>query len=90
MKKVYSAEELWAHINTLGDKRHRFLVEQFKPGDVFHVDSLSLDGKVIFSRASKYLATPFEVAHGGGIFRSATVPFNSEDDKRLLKIQMKP
>lgn len=85
MKKVYSGEELWAHIHTLGDKRHHFLVEQFKPGDVYHVDSLSVGGKVIFSRASQYLSTPFEVAHDGGIFRSATVPFDSEDDKRLLK-----
>jgi hypothetical protein len=86
MKKVYSGEELWAHVHSLGDKRHHYLVEQFKPGDVYHVDSLSMGGKVIFSRASVYLSTPFEVAHGGGIFRSATVPFGSEDDKRLLKI----
>jgi phosphoribosylamine-glycine ligase len=86
MKKVHTAEELWANIDRLGDRRHHFLVEQFKPGDVFHVDSLSVDGKVVFSRASQYLATPFEVAHGGGIFRSATVPFGSEDDKQLLKI----
>lgn len=86
MKKVYSAEELWAHIHSLGDQRHHYLVEQFKPGTVYHVDSLSVGGKVIFSRASQYLATPFEVAHGGGIFRSATVEFGSDDDKKLLKI----
>ncbi|MCB0523343.1 MAG: ATPase [Lewinellaceae bacterium] len=86
MKKVYSGEELWEHVHTLGDKRHHFLVEQFKPGDVFHVDSLTVDGKVIFSRVSMYLATPFEVAHGGGIFRSATVPFGSDLEKKLIKL----
>lgn len=85
MKKVYNADELWAHLETLGEKRHLFLVEQFKPGDVYHVDALSLGGKVIFARASKYLATPFEVAHGGGIFRSAILPFGSADEKNLLK-----
>jgi hypothetical protein len=58
-------------------------VEQFKPGDVYHADALSLDGKVVFCRISQYLSTPFEVAHGGGIFRSATVPFGSDDDKAL-------
>jgi len=83
MKKVHSADELWQHLEKLGDDRHNYLVEQFKPGDVYHVDALSLDGKVIFSRASQYLSTPFEVAHGGGIFRSATVPFGSADDKAL-------
>lgn len=85
MKKVYSSEELWEHLNSLGGERHNFLVEQFKPGDVYHVDALSEGGKVIFARASQYLATPFEVAHGGGIFRSAIVPFGSADEKALLK-----
>lgn len=83
MKKIHSAEELWEHLEKLGDDRHNYLIEQFKPGDVFHVDALSLDGKVIFSRVSQYLSTPFDVAHGGGIFRSATVPFGSADDKAL-------
>jgi len=86
MKKVHSSEELWAHLDSLGGDRHEYLVEQFKPGDVFHVDSLSQDGKVIFSRASVYLSTPFEVAHGGGIFRSAVVPFGSDDEKKLLAL----
>lgn len=85
MKKVYNADELWAHIERLGAERHEYLVEQFKPGDVYHVDALSEGGKVIFARASQYLATPFEVAHGGGIFRSATLPFGSADEKALLK-----
>jgi phosphoribosylamine-glycine ligase len=86
MKKVHSAAELWEHLETLGADRHHFLVEQFKPGDVYHVDALSESGKVIFARASQYLATPFDVAHGGGIFRSAVVPFGSDDEKKLLKL----
>ena len=86
MKKIYAADELWAHLETLGNERHHYLVEQFKPGDVYHVDALSEGGKLIFARTSKYLDTPFEVAHGGGIFRSAVVPFGSDDDKKLLKL----
>jgi D-ala D-ala ligase C-terminus len=83
MKKVYSEHELWEHLETLGSDRHSYLVEQFKPGDVYHADALSIDGKVVFCRISQYLSTPFEVAHGGGIFRSVVVPFGSEDDKAL-------
>ena len=67
-------------MNGLGNTRSEYLVEQFKPGDVYHVDSLTLDGKVIFARASRYLNTPFEVAHGGGIFRTQTLPEGSDDD----------
>jgi hypothetical protein len=89
MKKVYNTHELWQHLESLGGERHHYLVEQFKPGDVYHVDSLSENGKIIFSRASRYLATPFEVAHGGGIFRSAIVPFGSEEEKKLLGLNEK-
>jgi hypothetical protein len=89
MKKVHSAHELWEFIHSLGDLRHRYLVEQFKPGAVYHSDAISVDGKVIFCRISQYLDTPFEVAHGGGIFRSATVEFDGKDDKALQKFTAK-
>ncbi len=86
IKKAYSGTELWDIIHSLGDKRHQYLVEQFRPGDVYHVDSLSLDRKVIFSRVNRYLSTPMEVAHGGGIFRSITCTFGSEDDRILQEM----
>ena len=83
IKKMENADELWQTIHDLGDKRHAYLVEQFKPGDVYHVDSISYNGRVIFSWNSKYLAPPFDVAHGGGIFRSVTVPFDSSEEHAL-------
>ncbi|WP_028525699.1 ATP-grasp domain-containing protein [Runella limosa] len=86
IKKVYSFDEAWNTIHSLGEERHMFLIEQFKPGDVYHVDALTLDKKVIFERSSQYLNTPFEVAHGGGIFRSVTVEFGTKDAKALKKV----
>jgi hypothetical protein len=86
IKKVYSGDELWDVINALGTDRHKYLVERFAPGDVYHVDALSFNGKVVFSKCSRYLNTPFEVAHGGGIFRSKTVELKSEEDKALKKM----
>lgn len=86
IKKVYSFDEAWQTIHSLGEERHLFLIEQFKPGAVYHVDALTLGGKVIFQRSSEYLNTPFEVAHGGGIFRSVTVELNSKDAKALKKM----
>ncbi|MDX2245294.1 MAG: ATPase [Bacteroidia bacterium] len=84
--KVADKEKLWEEIHRLGGQRHMYLLEKFAPGFVFHVDTLNLDGKVIFSRVSQYLDTPFEVAHGGGIFRSVTVKFGSKDEKELTKL----
>ena len=88
IKKVHSADELWEHLKTLGDDRHKYLVEQFRPGDVYHADALTVDGKVVFCRVNRYLATPMEVAHGGGIFRSVTVEYGSKDDKALQKMNV--
>lgn len=84
--KIRSKEELWNVIHSLGDDRDNYLVEKFAPGHVFHVDGLNLDGKVIFSRSSQYLDTPFEVAHGGGIFRSVTTEIGTSVDKDLAKM----
>jgi biotin carboxylase len=86
MKKVHSQQELMQHLATLGDNRHEYLVEQFKPGHVYHVDSITVNGKQVFSCASQYLAPPFDVAHGGGIFRSMTMERGSDDEQTLLKL----
>ncbi|MEZ4802424.1 MAG: ATPase [Gelidibacter sp.] len=86
IKKIHSKDELWQIVHGLGDERDNYLVEKFAPGDVYHVDGLTVDGKVIFSRVSKYLDTPFEVAHGGGIFRSASCEIGSKVEKGLTKM----
>ena len=85
--KVHSKEELWQKIHELGNEnRIRYLVEQFKPGAVYHCDGLNWYGKVLFSITSQYLATPMEISQGGGIFRSANIPYNSKDDKDIKKV----
>lgn len=84
--KVHSKEELWQKIHDLGTNRIKYLVEQFKPGAVYHCDGLNWNGKVLFSITSQYLATPMEISQGGGIFRSANIPYNSKDDKEIKKV----
>ncbi len=70
-------------LDELGEERYRFLIEQFKPGDVYHADAISHEGQLRFCRISRYLSTPFEVMHSGGIFRSATVEQGGKDDEAL-------
>lgn len=86
IKKVQSKEELWQIIDAMADERDNYLVEKFAPGDVYHVDGLNAEGKVVFSRVSKYLDTPLEVAHGGGVFRSASCKIGTETEKALQKM----
>jgi len=88
IKKIRSKDELWEIVHSLGDERDDFLIEKFAPGDVFHVDGLNVDGQVVFSRVSKYLDTPLEVAHGGGIFRSATCQIGCEVEKAITQMNV--
>ncbi|MEL1240257.1 ATP-grasp domain-containing protein [Flavobacterium flavipallidum] len=84
--KVFDKETLWIHINEMGNNRFKYLLEQFKPGAVYHCDSLVLERKKIFSLTSKYLATPMEISQGGGVFRSTNIPYDSEDDIEIKKV----
>jgi biotin carboxylase len=86
IKKLHSKEELWRKLHELGEERHLYLLERFIEGEVYHMDSIVQDGIVEWSRCSKYLAPPFEVAHGGGIFRSMTEDLGSEDNFELDKL----
>jgi biotin carboxylase len=60
-------------LDTLADDRADYVVEQFVPGDVFHVDSLVYDRRVVFETASRYGMPPMAVAHEGGIFVTRTL-----------------
>lgn len=86
IRKLHSEADFWEWEREAGDRRHKFLVEEFKPGDILHVDTLFMDYKLLFHRASEYLNPPFDIAHGGGIFQSHTLEKNTKDDKDLKKL----
>jgi biotin carboxylase len=86
IKKVQSSEEVWRSLDELGDKQSYFLLEHFIPGDVFHVDSIIQDGKVIFVSVAKYGAPPMSVYQGGGVFRSRLIPRKKGDAPKLRKL----
>lgn len=86
IKKIKSSEELWKALEDLGEERIGFLLEVFKPGDVFHVDCIIFDKKIQFISASQYLSPPMAVSHEGGVFRTKTLDENSEKFKGLAEI----
>ena len=87
--KIRSKEELWPAIEQLGDERHQFLLESFKPGDVFHVDSLVYNRDIVFTAASQYLSPPMQVSHDGGVFRTKTLGRYSSEYKALQEANSK-
>jgi biotin carboxylase len=86
MKKIYDPSELWPLLDQLGDQQSFFLLEQFVPGDVFHVDSIVSERKVVFAEAHMYGKPPLDVSHQGGIFTTRTLSRISSESKALLKM----
>jgi len=86
MKKIQAGAELWPLLDQLGDRQSFYLLEQFVPGDVFHVDSVVSERKVVFADAHAYGHPPLNVSHEGGVFTTRTLPRSSPDAKKLQKI----
>ncbi len=83
IKKLYEQEQLWRTLDTLHDLQSHHLLEQFIEGDVYHVDSIVVDGQLVFSECHRYHKPPFEVYHGGGLFRTSTLPRGSSEERQL-------
>ena len=86
IKKIHSPEELWPVLEQLVEKQSSFLLERFVPGEVYHVDSIVSENEVLFANVSKYGKPPMNVAQGGGVFTTFTVPRESEEDSALRQI----
>ena len=83
IRKIEQPEQLWRALDELGDRQSYFLLEQFVPGDVFHVDSIVNEGRVVFSAVHQYGRPPMQVMHDGGVFTTRTVDRGSRDWKEL-------
>jgi len=89
IRKLYDSEQLWRTLDELGDAQSHYLLERFVPGDIFHVDAITSERKVIFSEVSRYGQPPMQVMHEGGVFTTRVVDRNSEDAKALVAMNEK-
>ena len=95
IKKVENPDEVWGameEMNARENLRERasyYVLARFIPGEVFHVDSLVNDGKVVFAGANQYGRPPMQVAHQGGSYISRTVARGSADEKALFQTNKK-
>jgi hypothetical protein len=84
MKKIHSAADLWPWLDQLGDQQSFYLLEQFIPGTVYHVDSIVTDHEPVFAEVHGYGSPPLDVSHYGGVFTTRTLPRDSDESKSLL------
>ncbi len=86
IKKINHPDELWPILESLGDQGSFFVMEQFVPGDVYHVDGLVDNVEVLFSIAHKYAQPPLSVYAGGGVFITRSLDRESDEAKSLVEI----
>jgi biotin carboxylase len=90
IRKVEDAAEVRRLVDEMNERpnlRERasyYLLAQFVPGTVFHVDSIVDAGRVVHTGVNQYGRPPMEVAHRGGAYISHTTARGSDDEKRLL------
>ena len=83
IRKIEEPEQLWRALDQLGDRQSHFLLEQFVPGDIFHVDSIVSERNVVFSAVHRYGRPPMQVMHEGGVFTTRTVDRAGADWQQL-------
>jgi biotin carboxylase len=92
IRKCETKQQVWDVLTDLDNRNNwrdhpsQFLIERFIEGKVFHIDSVVEDKKVRACGVSQYGTTPFKVAHYGGVFTSAIVPYDAPERKALEKL----
>ena len=86
IRKMHNAEQVWQTIEDLGDRQSFFLLEQFVPGDIFHVDGIVSEGEVVFAAVSGYGKPPMQVMHEGGVFTTRVLDRGSAETRTLTAI----
>jgi len=86
IRKIQEPDQLWRALDELGDRQSHFLLEQFVPGDIFHVDSVVSEREVLFSTVHQYGRPPMQVMHEGGVFTTRTVDRTSRDWMELTAL----
>ena len=86
IRKIEEQEQLWRALDELGDLQSHFLLEQIVPGDVFHVNSIVSESRVLFSVVHKHGRPPMQVKREGGVVTTRTMDRTSRDWMELTAL----
>jgi biotin carboxylase len=95
IRKVSEPEEVRRALHEMNERQNLrerasyYVLARFVAGEVFHVDSVVNDGKVMFAGTNQYGRPPMQVAHQGGAYISRTLERGSADEKALLAVNKK-
>jgi biotin carboxylase len=73
IKKLHHADELWPSLDLLGDRQSYYVLEKFLPGQVYHVDAIISERRIVVAEPHKYGKPPMQVSHQGGVFSTRSL-----------------
>jgi hypothetical protein len=83
IRKIEAPGDLWPILDELGDLQSHYLLERFIPGEIFHVEGVTWNGKTIFGAPYKYGKPPMQTMHQGGVFSTRALDRESSDARSL-------
>jgi biotin carboxylase len=83
IRKIESPNDLWPILDELGDLQSHYLLERFVPGEIFHVEGVTWNGKTVFGAPYKYGKPPMQTMHQGGVFSTRALDRESDDAHSL-------
>ncbi len=86
IKKVLSPDGIWPLLEELGDSATDHLLERFVPGDIFHVEGITWNGRLLFTSPHRYGQPPMQTMHQGGVFTTRTLDRADKETKSLTRI----
>ena len=86
IKSIDTADQLWPILETLGDLQSHYVLERFVPGDIFHAEGVTWNGKVLFCAPYQYGQPPMQTMHQGGIFSTRALAPGSPDAIAITKL----
>jgi biotin carboxylase len=86
IKPIGKAEELWPILDALGDEQSCYLLEQFVRGEVFHLEGVTWNNKLLCGIPCKYGKPPMQTMHQGGVFTTRTLAPQSEEGAALVAV----
>jgi biotin carboxylase len=88
IRKIEKPDQLWPILDELGDLQSHYVMERFVPGEIFHVEGITWDRKVLFGAPHKYGKPPMQTMHQGGVFSTRALAKDSSDARALGAIHL--
>ena len=86
IKKISNADEIWSMLDNMGDEQSHYILEEFLPGEIYHVDAITTGYNVLFAEVSRYVQPPLETIQTGGVFSTRIIHREHPDVQNLKEL----